>query len=370
MTSRLLLFDILKYVLTDHPCSVTLDKTDLSNVYYLSLAQGVSGIAFQGLRKIMQGHGIEKTQLGDSSKVLNKWFASTASIILHHDKIRQLQNKLSMHLQEAGIKALVIKGLSISLYYDEKNLRYFGDLDIFSPTYFQHIDDILKPISTHFSVDYYRHSECMVDGVMVENHRYLTDVRGQSRFYKLENYLHHEASLSLAVTPAGGLYYPNECFTFIFFIYHALSHFLYEKLSLRFLVDWCLMLKERKEITLDVLDEKLKEFGLMRFAATMTALCIERLGLREEFVSKGLLVEIKALSPTLLEQFEEDIFVHDYEKFSTNSLKDRIIRGKAFCKKHWKIKWFLDTSTTAFLLEKIYALIKQKLNFRRNCCSY
>ena len=125
------------------------------------------------------------------------------------------------------------------------------------------------------------------------------------------------------------------------------------------------MLKGRKEISLDILDEKLKEFSLMRFAAAMTALCIERIGLQEEFVPKSLLVEVKALNPTLIKKFEEDIFEFEYEKFSTNSLRDRIIRGMAFYKKRWKIMWFLDTSTTAFLLEKMKALIKQKKSLRR-----
>lgn len=361
MTSRCFLFDILKYVLTDQHRSVTLDKIDVSKVYSLSIRQGVTGVAFQGLRKVMHEHGIQKTQLGDSSKIFNKWFASTTSIILHHDKILQLQNKLSGYLQDAGIKALVLKGLSIAAYYDDNSLRCFGDLDIFSPTDYQRIDDILKPISTHFSIDYYRHSECNVDGVMVENHIYLTDVRGQSRFYNLEKFLHYEASASLAVTPSGGLYYPNECFTFIFFIYHALSHFLYEKLSLKFLVDWCWMLKGRKQAPLDILDAKLKEFGLMRFAAAITAICVDRLGLQEEFIPNALLAESKSLSLDLIERVEEDMFVRDYEKFSTNSLKDRLKRGKEFYKKSWKINEFLNVSTTVFLWEKVFALRKHKL---------
>lgn len=359
MTSRLLLFDILKYVLTDHPCSVTLDKTDLSNVYSLSLAQGVSGITFHGLRKAMQEHGIEKTQLGDSSKVLNKWFAYTASIVLHHDKILQLQNKLSRYLQEAGIKAIVLKGLSISAYYNDNNLRCFGDLDIFSLADLQHIDDILKPISTHFSVDYYRHSECNVDGVMVENHKYLTDVRGQSRFHKLERYLRSEAYVALESVHGGGLFYPNENFTFVFFVYHALCHFLYEKLSLRFLVDWCMMLKGRSTLTFETLDEKLNEFRLMKFAAVMTAVCIDKLGLSKDFVSNGILSKIATLDQKLVVKFEEDLFEEDYERFSSSCFSDRLKRGISFCKKSWKLNEFLETSTIAFLWEKFYAIINK-----------
>ena len=364
MTSRLLLYDLLKVVICDSDYSTRLEQCDFSKIYSLSLSQGVAGIAFQGLRKSMKGQGIEKKHLGNDLPIYNKWLGISGSIILHHDRILHLQNRLSAYLQEAEIRAFVLKGLSIASYYDDAQLRSFGDLDIYSPVDYLRIDEILKPISTHFSIDYYRHSECKVDGVMVENHRFLTDVRGQSRFYKLESFLHDEASANLALTPVGGLYYPKECFTFIFFVYHALIHFIYEKLSLKFLVDWGLMLKGRKELALEDLDDKLKEFGLMRFAAVMTALCIKRIGLPEIFVSKELLAEVKALDTNLVDRFEEDIFMCDYEKFSTNSLKDRIKRGKEFYKKRWKIKEFLGSSTTIFLWEKLCALRKHKLHLK------
>lgn len=364
MTSRLLLYSLLKLAVSDNDSNLSLEKSCSPKVYSLAVSQGIVGIAFFGLKKYMEIHGIKKENLGKSVKVYDRWFATTASIILHHDKITHLQDKLSKYLQEEGIKALVLKGLSIAKYYDNASLRCFGDLDIYSPTDYDKLDEFLKSMSTYLSLDYYRHSECKVNGVIVENHRYLTDIRGQSRFYKLEYFLQGEASASLASIADDGLYYANECFSFVFFVYHALSHFLYEKLSLKFLVDWCMMLKGRNELTDDILDQKLNEFRLMDFAATMTALCVDRLGLQEEFVPKLLLSESKSIKQDLLERFEEDMFVQEYEKFSSNSLQDRLKRGKEFYKKSWKIKEFLNVSTTAFLWEKVCALRKDKLHLK------
>lgn len=364
MTGRLLLYNLLKLAVNDNASNLSLEKIYSAKVHTLAIRQGVAGIAFCGIRKYMTIQGVDKEQLGDYIHAYDKWFDTFASRILHHDKILWLQSSLSNYLQEAGIKALVLKGLSIANYYDDACLRSFVDLDIYSPADYQKLDEILKSISTNFSMDYYRHSECRVKDVMVENHRYLTDVRGQSRFYNLENFLQDEAAASLASIHGGGLYYANECFTFVFFIYHALSHFLYEKLSLKFLVDWCVMLKGRKELEDDILDQKLKEFGLMHFAAAITALCMDRLGLLEEFVPKSLLSESKSIKQDLLDRFEEDMFVQEYEKFSTNSLRDRLKRGKGLYKKSWKIKEFLNVSTTAFLWEKVRALRKDKLHLK------
>lgn len=360
MTNRDSLYSILKAVVSDSDLKNLLYE-DFSGLYALSINQGVAGTAFQGLRKIMKQQGVTKDDLGTSLPVYKKWLGITTTISLRHDKILNLQNRLSDYLRKAGISALVLKGLSIASYYDDACLRTLGDIDIYSPSDYQRVDDILRSLSSSFSMDYYRHSECELDGIMIENHRFLTDVRGQSRFHKLERFLYDEASITLAPLSVGGLYYPNECFTFIFFVYHALIHFIYEKLSLRFLVDWSLMLKERKDLSLADLDDKLKEFGLMRFASVMTALCIEKLGLQEEYVPNELLVGVKEIDQKWIDRFEADLFMQDYEGFSTNSLKDRIKRGKEFYKKRWKIEEFLGVSTTIFLLEKVCALFRCKV---------
>ena len=161
MNCRLFIYDLLKSALSEQDSYLNLKQADFSDVFYLSLNQGVAGVAFQGLRKTMAIQRVEKKDLGSTIQVYNKWFAASASIILHRDMILCLQSKLSFQFQKEGIRAIVLKGLSIANYYDDAQL----------------------------STNYYRHSECRVDGVMVENDRYLTDVRGQSRFYRLEKFL-------------------------------------------------------------------------------------------------------------------------------------------------------------------------------------
>ena len=81
-------------------------------------------------------------------------------------------------------------------------------------------------------------------------------------------------------------------------------------------------------------------------------------------MSKGILDKIKSLSPSLIKRFEEDLFISDYETFSSNSLKDRLKRGKGFYKKRWKIREFLGVSTSTFLLEKVYALLMHKFEMK------
>ena len=94
----------------------------------------------------------------------------------------------------------------------------------------------------------------------------------------------------------------------------------------------------------------------MRFTAVMTVICIERLGLSEEYVPQGVLSEIETLDRPTIERFEEDMYKMDYVGFSSNSLKDRIKRGIEFYRKRWKIKEYLGVSATAFLWEKVKAI--------------
>lgn len=357
METRENLYNILKTIVSKSECDLEFTKDNLSKAYSLSVSQGVSGVAFKGLHEIMEDKGLIKSDLVDSLAVYDKWFRTTASIIMNHHKVLSMQRKLSSLLQEARIKAVMLKGLSISHYYMDESLRAFGDVDIYSPSDYDRLDNLIKSIGQHYRFDYYRHSECKVHGVMVENHKFLTDIRGQRRFLKLEKFLSGETQNTLSNVQDYGLFKPSESVTFIFFVYHALIHFIYEKISLKFLVDWCMMLKRREELDLDFLDEKLTEFGLMRFAAVMTTLCMDKLGLPEEYVPKKLLKEVKILDRSLVNRFENDMYSNDYEGFTSNSLRDRIKRGVDFYHKRWKIKEFLGTSLIDFLWEKTYALL-------------
>lgn len=322
-------------------------------LYGIARKQSLVGVCFAGVQKLCNSESGDYCGMNEIQYLT--WMGMSAKISQIHDNMKALEQKLDALFKERGVKSVLVKGASIATYYEEPKLRQFGDIDIYSPNDYEAINEIIKPVASEYNEDYYRHSEARVDNVMVENHKFLTDVRGQSRWEKLEQYLTSLASAKLALVTKGGVVYPDDMLTLLFFVYHAQAHFIFEKISLKFLVDWCVLL-QRTDVPKKVLEERLQEFGLMRFAAMLTRVCIELLGLHKDYVPTEVLKMAESFDEKDVKRFEEDIFCYDHVGFSSNSLKDRIERGREFYRNRWKIEGFLGESIYKFLWNKMMSI--------------
>lgn len=329
-------------------------------LYKIAQAQSLISVSFVALQKLGADLDGGFARIGMSEKLYLAWMVRAAEFSQNYGDIKALEDKLSNALCESGVKALLVKGTSLSLLYEDPTLRQFGDLDVYSPFDYDKVNEIVKSLASDYIEDYYRHTEGKVDGIMVENHKYLTDVRGQKRWNELENYLSQLASARLASRGVGGLYYPDDVFTVLFFVYHAQAHFLFERISMKFLVDWCLLLKNRNDAPGRVVDERLKQFGLMKFAACLTAICIKRLALPEQYVPVEVLKSVKELDEKTILCFEKDMFCSESHGFTSSSLIDRVKRGVWLFKNKWKIELFLDDSIYSFLWHKAVSIITFK----------
>lgn len=334
--------------------SHTPSADEWGELYKMAKKQSLVGVCFVGVQRLPEDER-------PSEMLYLTWLGMAAKISQNFDNMRALEQKLDVLFKERGVKALVVKGASVAAYYDEPKLRQFGDIDIYSPQDYEAINGILKQIATEYNEDYYRHSEAQVDNVMVENHKFLTDVRGQNRWQTLEKYLTSLTSAKLGMEGCDGIIYPDDMLTLLFFVYHAQAHFLFDKISLKFLVDWYVLLHKRN-IDDDIFVQALQKFELLRFAAVLTNICVKRLDLMQESVPEKLRLVSSDLDDIEVARFEEDIFCYDHNGFSSNSIKDRIARAKEFYRNRWKLKSYLGVSATGFVLEKFCSICKNKFN--------
>lgn len=332
-------------------------EREWGKLYDMAKKQSLVGVCFVGVQKLCNSESGNNCGMNEMQYLT--WMGMAAKISQNFDNMRALEQKLDALFKERGVKAVLVKGASIAAYYDEPKLRQFGDIDIYSPNDYESINGVLKQIATEYNEDYYRHSEARVDNVMVENHKYLTDVRGQSRWERLEKYLSTLASAKLAPIEVGGVTCPDDMLTLLFFVYHAQAHFLFEKISLKFLADWCVLL-QRTEVSKKLIEERLLEFGLMRFAAMLTRVCVDRLGLSRECVPNAVGAMAASFDEKDVTRFEADIFCYDHVGFSSNSLRDRIERGRDFYRNRWKIEEFLGESIYKFLWNKMVSIVTSK----------
>ena len=341
-----------------------LTKADWEEIVDFAFDQGVAAISVDGLQKFYEVNpGIElEIDKVELENLKYEWFGSVFTEEQDHSDISSVVRKLSERLKESGVKAMLVKGLSYASYYPIPEHRSFGDIDIFSPTSYDSVNEVLKPISEDFNLDYYRHSHCSVDGVKIENHRHLCDIRGQKRWQPLEQELVRYTEATLAQEIDGGLYMPDSRLSVLFFLYHAQSHFVFESITLRFLTYWTVILQREKDLLSSAwFGESIERFGLTKFTAVLTSLCVEHLGVEKDQLPECLQKLVENTDKTLADKVLEDIFRNDGVGRIDTTFASRIKLALSIFRKGWKYKEFLSVSPLTFVLEKWAGIVKEKL---------
>ena len=237
-------------------------------------------------------------------------------------------------------------------------MRQFNDVDLYAPDRADEIDEAFWAMGVKVDSSFYRHSHMYVNGVLVENHHYLLDVRGRKMMESLEADLKDIASACLAEHDGPGLYYPDVRFSLIFNLHHALSHFIYEGISFRFLIDWILFLRRNRDrLNTEQTAEDLNRHMLMKFAAVMTAVCVRYLGLSSADVPDSIRTAMDASDPELVERFIDDLF-RPYEQIHyKNIFMQRLHSVRRIVRASWKPEAFLDQSAFDFVFDKFLPVL-------------
>ena len=166
------------------------------------------------------------------------------------------------------------------------------------------------------------------------------------------------AQKHLESCPGPGLYYPDARFSLIFNLHHALSHFIYEGRSFKFLVDWVLFLRREKSlVTGQQTAEDLRRHGLLKFAAVMSKVSVDHLGLSMEDVPECIRAEMAALKPKVVEKFIDDLF-RPYELIHQKSIiRERLCSVRRIIRAAWKPKEFLGQSAVGFVWGKFVPIL-------------
>ena len=341
-----------------------ISKADWESLVNLSFEQGVAAIAVDGLQKYCEQHPeVELALYSPELEALKyEWFGSVFTVEQGYSNISSVVRQLSKGLNDSGVKALIVKGLSYASYYPIPEHRTFGDIDIFSPDSYDSVNEVLRPISEGFNLDYYRHSHCSVSGVKIENHKHLCDVRGQKRWQLLEPEFARYAEETLAVEKEGGLYFPDSRLSILFFLYHAQNHFVFESISLRFLTDWAMILQKEKELLSSAwFSESIERFGLTKFAAVLTSLCVEHLGVEKEQLPDCLQRLVDKVDKAIADKVLEDIFRKDGVGSINTTFASRMKLALSIFRKGWKYREFLGVGPFAFVLEKWCGIVNEKV---------
>ena len=268
----------------------------------LSVSGPLSVEDWQALENLANEQGLLGVMLDGVEKLPREWRPEKRAIIKSIGQLVQSEQQyavqehaateMALLLHQHGIRTYVLKGAVVAECYPRPEHRRSVDMDCFLlpeeglEDVWERGNQVLEEHGFEVRRDFYKNSTVMLPGLTVENHRYLTPFRGNSRLKLLERWLQSmiagrsstastgSATGSLSA-PKGDessrfegtwLYRPPVMVSALFLIEHAYSHFLHEGLTWRLVLDWQMFCRRhRDEIDWQEFQARVDEFGFRRF---------------------------------------------------------------------------------------------------------
>lgn len=272
------LFALLRLALVDIDYPRThfdhMSDSKWQDIYNAALEQGVLAFAYDGIRKLDEDHQ-------PNLEIKIQWAYNVSYIEKLSKKQLSTAQKVVDTFTKQGINTLILKGLSLAALYPEPEHRQSGDIDIYLMGDFERGNEIVKSKGINVKYDYFVHSEFVVDGVNIENHRYFVnpDVNSTGRY--IERVLEQMVAHSTDHPTVEGALIPSAEFTALFLARHSSWHYAREGIKLRDICDWGVFLNHyRDSLECNIVMEHLENSGLARYASIITTIAEQILGIK------------------------------------------------------------------------------------------
>lgn len=241
-------------------------------IYRMAADHGLSAVVWDGICRLPAAQ-----QPPRETRI--RWALSAEKLEERYRHQQQTASKLAARFSEEGLRMLLLKGLGLSRDYPIPEHRECGDIDIYLYGQSDKGDRILHEIGAHLYFDVPKHSEYVWDGVLIENHRRILNVRRNRTERELNALLVRLLEKDGTHGLAPGIQTPPATFNAIFLIRHAAVHFQKEGIVLRHLCDWaCFLTRHWDEIDHALFRTAMEDYRMDRFADLMTAAAVEYLG--------------------------------------------------------------------------------------------
>lgn len=209
-----------------------------------------------------------------------------------------------------NVPYVIIKGNASAHYYPEPQFRSMGDVDILvRENDFEKACTLLcsQGFETGFQGEKHTSFYKKTAGYApcIELHRKIGGIPDGESGEIIEEYLSDIIETAVCVkTNDGEFYMPDDFHHGLVLLLHTALHLTSSGVGLRHICDWAVFAEKfEDDIFREIFEEKLKNAGLWRFAAVLTALCEEYLGLPHKEWSE------KAATKEELEKLITDVFL-------------------------------------------------------------
>jgi hypothetical protein len=162
-------------------------------------------------------------------------------------------------LEQAGVRAVLMKGAGLAALYPDPSLRTWGDIDLFvgkdqyHPACAVMRDTFPDALKFDEELDHYKHYNLIADGVSIEVHRVSVSIQhpiDERRYARMEAY--GMTNCRQLTTNGLTVRVPEPTFNALFVFMHAWEHTLTQGANVRQLCDLALQLHHYK----DTIDRK------------------------------------------------------------------------------------------------------------------
>lgn len=192
-------------------------------------------------------------------------------------------------LRNEGINAVLLKGQAYARAYPRPEMRQCGDIDLYvGKDCYQRAYEAVKEFGWEREERFIpkaKHYGCRLRGIRIELHRIAGQLPSRSADRKFQKWSRTQLKESQDCLIIGGekVTVPTPVFNVVFVFMHLYLHFLNGGIGLRHICDWTMLIHSHaKEINTSELEQKLKDFRLMRAWKIFAPIAVEHLGLPSE----------------------------------------------------------------------------------------
>lgn len=328
---------------------IALSDQEWKTLYSLSAKQGVRAIVFDALDGV-------KSSIPKAIKI--QWALGAEQIEKRYLRQERLANEISDIFSQSGIHTIALKGLAISRYYPIPQHRECGDFDCFLFERFADGNKIAELLGAEVRFDDYKHSHITYKGMMIENHKYCTPIRGCHINKDFEKYLQSQlASTPFEYLKGSSIISPSPTFNALFLARHSLTHFLYEGINVRHIVDWaCLLKHEQDNILWEEFYRWCELMNMKRFVNLMNSFACRHIGI--EISNPQIQLRDKELGKFVDNMLYDTNSV--YNRPNLSLWQQRWTIAKNMLSNYWKFSKIYKKSLLVELTKSGFALLFEK----------
>lgn len=356
MTAKEILYKLIRISLGNESDLSLPKDICYSEIMELSEQMGMSWLVINGLQ-ILINKGCVSFQSNLEEKMnLLQWIGlamkAEQQSSMQWDACRKLVDLYAQH----GITTIGLKGMTVAQWYQNPMHRFSCDFDCFllkedtsgvKRFAYEEGNQVVEARGVNVDRRIYVHSVFDYQGLTVENHHYLAAVKLNKRNRNLDAFLRKLLEDEpLQPVMDSKLMMGSPMFNAIFLTHHAHRHFLNEYMPIKLLTDWALFVRNNPSLNWQLYQEYVNEFGMLRFAQSMTRLADKLLG-----VSCPFELSEDVVADELLENSLWDFPVASKGKRSLFSRRVRIIGKLIHSRKKYKV--FYDSSSLSMIIAYI-----------------